>query len=224
VEVINMNHRTRALAGVLAALGFALGSGNAWAQNVLVNPNFDEDLAGWGLEPAASPAWDPLDVDNSELSGSARLRMVGDQRCCTQGILQYVAVVPGAAYYLGASIQVGGDSGVGGTARIFGFWYRELGDTCSDLIGSFGMSSVAEGEAGQWVFREELISAPLDARCALVKGVISKSEPTGEFVAYFDDFFLVPDPDPIPVPLLSPLAIALLGSLMGLVGWRRLRA
>ncbi len=58
-----------------------------------------------------------------------------------------------------------------------------------------GMSSVAEGEAGQWVFREELISAPLDARCALVKGVISKSEPTGEFVAYFDDFFLVPEPN-----------------------------
>jgi len=194
--MVTKRHRTRVLACGLAAFGLLLGSRGAPAQNLLLDPSFDEDLVGWRLEPAAAPTWDPADVDGSAVSGSARVSLIGDRRGITQGILQYVEVVPGATYDLGAWIQVGGDPDVGGRARIFGSWFGQPGATpgapCSAPASLFGMAEVLEEEAGAWLLRQELVSAPLDAHCALVKGAISKGEPTGEFFAHFDDFFFAP--------------------------------
>jgi hypothetical protein len=174
----------------LSLLILAASSIGIPAYSANLNPSFDNDLAGWGLEPAASPTWDPMDVNDSQESGSARLTMTGDPPG-TQGILQYVAVEPGAQYELSAWIQVGGDTGVGGSARLFGWWYRQLdGSRCSDNAGSLAtIPSVMEDEAGEWVFRKGVVTAPLDAHCALVKGAIYKTEDTGEFIAYYDEFY-----------------------------------
>jgi len=191
------------------------------AANLLVNPTFDENLAGWGLEPAASPAWDPMDVDNSQSSGSARLTMVGEVHG-TQGILQYVAVVPGAQYDFSAWIQVGGDAGTGGQARIFGWWMREHGTPrCNEVISSLGTTpAVEEGESGQWVLREETVSAPADAHCALVKAALYKTEPTGEFIAYIDDFIFAPEPSSTLLHMVALATLALL-AMLGVKGGRR---
>ena len=59
-------HRFSAVAFLFFLVAF-FSSGFASAQNMLVNPNFDTDLAGWG----GNGWWDQEDAFGSPLSGSA---------------------------------------------------------------------------------------------------------------------------------------------------------
>ena len=45
---------------------------NAAAANLLTNPDFDEDLTGWG-GVFVTATWEPFDVDGRTDSGSAKI-------------------------------------------------------------------------------------------------------------------------------------------------------
>ena len=49
------------------------GGPAAGGDNLLVNPGFDTDLAGWGDNSKYIPSWDPLDASSNPASGSIRL-------------------------------------------------------------------------------------------------------------------------------------------------------
>ena len=95
---------------------FALGSGPAAAQNVLVNPGFAARPRRVDGEPGVSAAWSSLDIAGSAASGSALVANSASVAGFSGGLTQCVAVVPGVTYAFRVRFRV--PSGQASTARV----------------------------------------------------------------------------------------------------------
>jgi hypothetical protein len=122
---ISMLFRRGSLRGLLPSV-LVLVAGPALAQNLLVNPGFDRDLAGWDLrtyfnytgDPGASAAWVGMDALSGN-SGSVRFRLRGYSFTVNRVLLsQCVAAVPGRGYTGGGLVRTDSQIQYGVIARL----------------------------------------------------------------------------------------------------------
>jgi hypothetical protein len=164
----------------LLVLCTTVPSSIALAQNLLTNPNFNQNISGWTAIPAGTATWDATDIDASPSSGSARVTNSGSQA----QFQQCVAVSPGAKYDLIAHMRIPSGQAGTGAAFIAINYYASAG--CSGASrGSSSTSGVSE--TGRWL-GDSLFARPSingDALSAMVSLVVTRT--TGStFAAQFD--------------------------------------
>jgi hypothetical protein len=167
---------------------FALASGRAAAQNILLNSGFATNLAGWAVESGVSAGWSPLDIAGSSASGSALVTNSSSSPGFSGGLTQCVAVAPGDAYAFRVRFRV--PSGQASTARVQGALDYFSGPSCGgSTVGGFGNGTAAltsdfdawnDFAVGTVVIPSGVASASLDVRLAKVAGA-------GVLQAYFDE-------------------------------------
>jgi hypothetical protein len=138
--------------------------------NLVVNPGFDSDLAGWNLKAYGGAApessqWTTGDATSCPYSGSARIGSYGSE------IYQCIAVAPSTNYEAGIQWKPADPTAVGSGVHCEGFLYN--GAFCPDMYGPPADAS--------WVFDAgSLTSAPVnwsgyDSANQGVKGTFSTS-------------------------------------------------
>lgn len=152
---------------------------SAFAQNLLTNPNFDQNLNGWTIE-GGTAAWDPTDAAGSSASGSARLTNSGSQT----HLYQCVQVTPGVKHDLVVRSRIpAGQSATGVT--FFGMYYFGTTNCTGSSVGS--SSSAGVSEIDRWIVGDQTNYGAVsgEARSARVSLLVNKSSGS-TFVAQFD--------------------------------------
>ena len=183
---------------VLAAVG-----GTAAAQNLLVNPNFDSNVAGWSFTTPGTFTWDSsLDAGSNPLSGSGRLDNTSPATNGTSFAAQCVAVTGGSTYDFLAKIRIPSGQSQTGHANVVVNFYD--GASCGGSnVGGTASPIVLSTTTDTWVQSQVLaFAAPGTAVSAQVNLWVDKVEANGSFVVNFDDaaFGLAQSPTPTPTP------------------------
>ena len=166
-----------------------LGPCSAAAQNILVNPGFATNLAGWTVESGVSAEWSPLDIAGSFTSGSALVTNASSAAGFSGGLTQCVAVVPGITYSFRARYRV--PSGQSGTARVEGDLDYFSDASCGgSRVGGFGngTGAITSGfDAWGADFAVGTVVIPSGVASALVDVRLVKIGAGGGVQAYFDE-------------------------------------
>jgi hypothetical protein len=172
---------------------FVLGSGSAAAQNILVNPGFATNVAGWTVESGISAGWSPLDIAGSAASGSAVVSNSSNVAGFSGGLTQCVTVAPGVTYALRARFRV--PSGQASTARIQGALDFFFDPSCgSSAPGGFGngTGAITSGFDAWTDFAVGTGVIPSGVASALVGIRLVKVAAGGTVQAAFDELSLAP--------------------------------
>jgi hypothetical protein len=173
----------------------------------LLNRRFDEDVSSWTPEFFAAVDWDAMDVDDSPVSGSARVENTCPPANCFRGIQQCVEVTPGASYEIETFVYIPSQA-VAGIAQVGAFWGSDL--ACTFLASIEYAPEVST--QGQWIRNGPVtLVAPPGAHSAQVVASIKKIDADGSFQAFFDDVSIVPAPEPSATLLCSAALLALAG-------------
>ncbi|GAA0713947.1 hypothetical protein [Dokdonella soli] len=109
---------------VALALAMSTGAAGVGAANLLVNPDFNTDLGGWGTTNASQGTTTFDGTAGSPAAGSVLLSGVA---CCTVQVSQCVPVTAGQSYDFGANLIEGptapGQSGDGTGVDLH--WYTD---------------------------------------------------------------------------------------------------
>ena len=120
---------------VALALAILLPAPFAWAQNLVLNPDFDTDVTGWYPSATAAIDWNPLDADNNPASGSALVTNLSTTAGDSTGASQCIEGLAGEAFYLlAAEVLLPGGQSETGYAHLFVQWNDEPG--CLGYLGS----------------------------------------------------------------------------------------
>jgi hypothetical protein len=170
----------RPVRAILLAL-CTIASSEAFAQNLLTNPNFNQNISGWTASPAGVAVWDSADAKASPSSGSARVTSTASQ----VQFQQCVAVTPGVKHDLIVRTRIpAGQSGTG-IAYIAISYFAGAGCTGASRGSS---STVGISETGRWradsLFERPSING--DALSANVSLLVNKTSGTS-FAAQFDN-------------------------------------
>lgn len=161
------------------------------AQNLLVNPTFAADSAGWSLYPVGPPngaiAWAPFDMDSSPASGAALVTNSGSITAVVITLTQCVEVLPNTDYDGRAWSYLPPDQATQGGTWLFVNWYDASG--CGGAQ-TFGPSSGNQSSPATWTFAQVSGQAPPDAVSARFYLAVHKAEAGGSFAGYFDSAFL----------------------------------
>jgi hypothetical protein len=196
------------------ALGIAFGmlvfgAGISRAQNLLVNGDFDTDLAGW-YRPASwvEDSWSAIDIDASPSSGSVRQENVNVDGVKTSGIGQCIPVTEGESYRVsGATFVPSGQDAVGAASIVF--QWKDGTDCTGEAIGG-GLGTGGSGLFDEWyVFVSDFVVAPAGAGSMQLDLLCRKTTAAGTFVAYWDDLVVVPE---LATGLLQGAALLALGA------------
>jgi 6-phosphogluconolactonase (cycloisomerase 2 family) len=160
------------------------------ATNRLVNPNFDDTIAGWTVQPAAPGTirHDTADTDGSFTSGSVIAEFLSGTTF--YGVSRCVPVTAGDNYEFGGSVRL--VSGLGGAPEAFGQALFFGSPNCTVLPspgGTEAFTGVVDGDTGgDWVAFFGAAPAPAAAQSAFVSFLV---DATGapDFDAYFDDLY-----------------------------------
>ncbi len=184
--IFNGGSIVRAFRLVMLVSAFVLLVQPAWAQNQLINADFDSDVDWWTPESHVTPAWSPDDAGGVAWSGSAEVTNAHPDPQQGTGITQCVNsnVIPGATYDFAGSILIPDGQTRTGNAQIGLRWYDGPGCTGS----SVGSQPRQQTETvGSWVYLQALDEvAPPGAVSVLFLAFPSKVEPGGTLVAHFD--------------------------------------
>lgn len=112
---------------------------SAIAQNLVTNPAFDTELAGWD-SLAGSGQWDPLDAGGSVSSGSALITGAGPGTTLSQVLAQCIQVVSGWHYDFGSRAFV--PSGMSASAYAFVKINYYSDSLCSKFVSAEGGSTL----------------------------------------------------------------------------------
>jgi hypothetical protein len=163
-------------------------AGPAASQNVLSNPDFDSDVAGWtlGSQEFIVITWSASDVDGSPASGSAELNTA-----VTGSAYQCVPIAGGDSYSLsGAVAPLSGGSGVIDFS-LEAVW-NDGPDCAGDPVGVPAELPSPE-EEDVWHPLSGDFEAPPEAQSAQVR--LKSTWTSGTRSARFDAIFL-PEPSP----------------------------
>lgn len=147
----------------LTVTALVLGTaGTATAANLLVNPDFDSDLANWNPTNASQGT---ATFDGSDGSPSAGSVLFTGVACCTVQVLQCVAVSAGQSYDFGAVLKQGpvapGQAGDGMGIDVT--WYDAANCSGSDLA----TDTLAPSVTTSWVrYAKGNVVAPPGAQSA----------------------------------------------------------
>jgi hypothetical protein len=158
----------------------------AEGQNLVFNPDFDVDVAGWTALSEATLAWDPLDSSGSSTSGSAVVSNLAASAGSGTGVLQCIEGLQGGLTYLfDADILVPGGQSNTGQAYLLVQWYDQPG--CN--LGFLGLilgSAVTTGMTDAWYRVADFGVAPAGTAAARVRLDVLKVQASGSLDAHFD--------------------------------------
>jgi len=159
----------------------------AWGQNLVFNPTFDTDVAGWSAEGTSSIVWDSLDADGNPASGSALVTNLSTTANDSTGARQCVDGLTEATFYrFAADILVPGGQSETGHAHLLAQWYG--GPGCGGgqvgLVDTFGIST---STPDVWYTDSVTAEAPAGTQSARLRLSIWKNEESGTLVAHFDN-------------------------------------
>ncbi len=160
--------------------------------NLLVNPNLDQDLSGWALSSLTDIAYDTSDVHDLGSSGSAQVsRSTGDPTDYSLSQCVDLTGLDGPPFYLSGAVRIeeslGGDPGA---ATALGRVVLRDGPGCSgaQVGGEVTTNAVVDDTAGEWQpLTARLDTLPAGTLSALVS--FSLTLPPGEdfpLLAWFD--------------------------------------
>lgn len=163
------------------------------AENLLLNPEFDADLSGWTLDGAATPTFDPLDVDDSPLSGSAQItnaeltsssEVVALSQC-------FETPLPGP-YALALSGFIPSGQATSGSVIVRSS--RFVGPACvGGLNGTSGYFVATSSTTDSWRNVLEMITVNPSTQSISFEIGIRKTEDIGSFIAHVDAALLLLD-------------------------------
>jgi len=184
-------------------------SGAARAQNLLANPDFDADLAGWPIDSQFEfllSDWSASDVDGSLASGSFEFEVFSSGWAA-----QCVSVTPGASYALEGFVARRSTGGEGRFAIDLG-WYGT--GNCS-IPSELDLEErlLAPDTPDVWHELEGVFVAPASAQGVEVR-LVSLGVDSGTPIGLFDSIFL-PEPGPLAATGAAVLALAALGRSRG---------
>lgn len=181
--------------------------GTAAAQNLLVNPNFDSNVAGWSFTTPGTFTWDSsLDANSNPLSGSGRLDNTSPATFGTSFAAQCVAVTGGSNYDFWTQIRIpSGQTQTGYANGVVNFYD---GASCGGSnVGGFASPSVLSTTTDTWVQSQLLTQlAPASAVSAQVNLWVNKAEANGSLVVNFDSVAFGPTGSLAPTPTPTPTA------------------
>lgn len=168
----------------------------AAAQNLLTNPDFDTDLAGWTGSEVGSATWHGTDVDDAPDSGSARIvNDLADPQTEAVVMSQCIPIEPGEYQYGGHAFIPGGQAASGSVVmRVLGY-----SDTTNCTGGLFMVNGRLIDQTGDW----SALAVDLSVSAGLLSGAagsiefelaIRKTEAGGELVAFADELFIALSP------------------------------
>jgi len=134
----------RGAATALTLVGILLGT-NAGAQNLLVNPDFDADSAGWTVFTGQAPVWQSDDEGNCPASGSVIVASAEVGGSFESASLSQCFPVDGATT-VAASISFREGSSSFNQVGV-GF---HLSSDCTDSLPPFGASPMTPASPGVW--------------------------------------------------------------------------
>ncbi len=173
----------------------------AAAQNLVVNGEFDENLAFWQiLNPSITAGWDALDVDDDPISGSARVvstQSMPGSELAGSGLLQCFSVAPGARLEMSAWAYVPSGQANNALPDLNATYFSD--PSCGNFL--CNNNTVPCGSAlspqvdtiGVWTLTETIFDVPDNVQSVRLFLRPRKVEAGGSVAAHFDAVF-VPEP------------------------------
>lgn len=167
--------------------------------NLLFDPNFDQDLAGWTATTPGSDTFlhDPADAEDAPSSGSAGLDS-GAAQGSPIVLHQCVAVAGGRNYGLGGLVRVA--SPLAGDPVVFADVRFYAGDGCTGALVAASTGEAVVGDTGDvWQpLPSLLVTAHANARSAEVRFVVDVSVAPSfgldfDHLSFFEDSLLFRD-------------------------------
>jgi len=168
------------------ALGLAAGS--ASAQNLLTNPRFQSDLAGWSHSSSGQLAtWSARDAYASAISGSAHLFNEPEGAYQFQALTQCVPVTPLALYYFGGSAYR-----PVGSPLVQLFMSFQPGPACGSTTFSADVNFTVQESSGPWEALAAEVVIPADTHSVLIFLWAASFAGDQATEAFFDDLYVRP--------------------------------
>ena len=186
--------RAFAVAGVLVA-------SSASAQNLIPNPEFDDDVLPWGEQNGDSPISYALhDHDGCAAadSGSALATHNAAAAGATRGFHVCIPVEPSQFYSFGADLRFPASQSRTGTAQIWLIWFPQA--DCVGVATEWDISPVtlSTATAGNWTRIQHIGAVSLfDSESALLSVRVVKNEAGGSLELDVDGAFIFNDVDPL---------------------------
>jgi hypothetical protein len=191
----------------LLLIALLLPSSRAPAQNLLVNAEFDQDIAGWSCQQAgAACAWSSDDAEGDPGSGSGQVTREGAGSFRGE-IVQCVDLPSAGSYRVGATLRTISDNGRNGQLDVV--WFDEAG--CGGVQLHQDIIDAVPAALG-WTPLDDVLLAP-DGAASLELTVIAFAMETESQTVQVDAAF-VPEPA-------SPIAGLAAGAALSGLGARR---
>jgi hypothetical protein len=159
----------------------------AWGQNLIVNPDFATDVAGWSPGLFVTIDWSSLDADAAPASGSGLVTNLSTTAGDATGARQCVDGISGEFFYLMfADILVPSAQSETGSAHLLVQWYAGTGCGGGQL-GSKWTSEVQSSAPDSWYSTGSYVRAPSGTQSARVTLSVRKNEGFGSLEAQFDN-------------------------------------
>ena len=179
------------------ALSFAAAEG-ARAQSLVVNGEFDFDVANWELvgSPGSELVWNTLDHDAcGDASGSAQF--VNDAATPDTGnsiVSCVLGITPGAAYSFEVFLRFPDGQAATGSASTLLQWYDSELDCDGSFVGNSpgGAPSVTTSTPGVWLRSgADAVVAPVGAHSAHARVILFKETAGEPLMVRIDGFHVV---------------------------------
>lgn len=191
----------------LAVSGLLSTSRSATGQNLLKNPHFTTNLAGW-TSPNSQfvvATWSPLDSNAAAGSGSVLLTQ-GLSAQDSVSLTQCVAVTPGTTYTVGGRIRRPPGQAASAIASVSVGWFA-VPDCATFGYGTANGGFFLNGTTDGWVSRSAQDVAPPTAVSAFfLTSTVASSGSTPQ--VYLDDLLLAPTS---PITLTIPASASIHG-------------
>ncbi len=188
----------------------------AWAVNVVTNPSFAGNLAGWNA--AGTTVFDAVnDATGLPGSGSARSSFAAGGASTLLALDQCIAAGPGN-YTLGGKVFIPAGQPVGGSGIILVSYFS--GGSCVAVL--LGSDTLSTSTVGSFQTLSGPIVAPAGTTNIWITGQ-NMAAGAGLHIVNFDDFVLDNGLAPAQVPTLGGLEMILLAALAAAAGAATLR-
>lgn len=164
---------------------------HAGGQNLVLNPDFDTDVAGWLPFGGTLLAWHPLDSGGDPGSGSGLVTNLGDQPGDSSGSRQCIGGLSGEVLYgFAADTLIPSGQTETGHSYLLVQWYSDF-----DCTGSLGLdeSPVLQSTTPDvWLTTVAFAEAPVGTQSARLRLSVWKNEAVGTLDAHFDSVLFEP--------------------------------
>jgi len=170
----------------IIALAAGFTASFAWGQNLVSNPGFDTDVAGWTTGSTATIQWNPFDADSNPASGSALVTNLSTTAGDATGARQINMDIAGGEHYnIAAEILMPSGQSTTGRANLLVQWYDQA--NCTGFVGLFLTPWVTDSTPDVWYLSFGTTLAPADAQCARLRLSVWKDQDSGTLDAHFDN-------------------------------------